>query len=158
MASYNAVMNGRLYDAAGRLTEDARKQDRGAFWGSIHGTLCHLVWADQVWMSRLDGWDKPTVPSSASATFIDDFAVLRAERERMDARLTRFAEGVTEAWLAGDLTWFSGAAGRELTAPRDFLLMHLFNHQTHHRGQAHALVTAAGEGTGDTDLFLLVRP
>ncbi len=158
LARYNAEMNRRLYDAAGRLSDAARRDDRGAFWGSIHGTLCHLVWADRTWMSRFDGWERPPVPSPQSATMIEGFDELRAAREADDARLTAFADAVSDDWLAGDLTWFSGAAGRELTAPRDFLLIHLFNHQTHHRGQAHALITAAGEATGDTDLFLITPP
>jgi uncharacterized damage-inducible protein DinB len=158
MARYNAAMNGRLYDAAARLPDAARREDRGAFWGSIHGTLCHILWADQVWMSRFDGWAPPPVPSPQSAGMVHDFAELRAAREAADARLIGFAEAVSDDWLAGDLTWFSGAAQREITAPRDFLLTHVFNHQTHHRGQAHALITACGEKTGDTDLFLVVAP
>jgi uncharacterized damage-inducible protein DinB len=158
MSRYNAAMNGRLYDAAERLPGAARRQDRGAFWGSIHGTLCHLLWGDMTWMSRFDGWEKPQVPSPQSASMIEDFQALRAAREAADARLIAFAEGVDDEWLAGDLTWFSGAAQREITAPRDFLLVHVFNHQTHHRGQAHALITASGEKTGDTDLFLVVAP
>jgi uncharacterized damage-inducible protein DinB len=158
MARYNAAMNERLCDAASRLPDDMRRRDRGAFWGSIHGTLCHLLWADQTWMSRFDGWEKPTVPSAQSATLIQDFDELRRARETADARLIGFSDALTEDWLAGDLIWFSGAANRELTGPRDFLLTHLFNHQTHHRGQVHALITACGEKTGDTDLFLVVRP
>jgi uncharacterized damage-inducible protein DinB len=158
MARYNAEMNRRLYEAAARLPDAARRQDRGAFWGSIHGTFCHLLWADTTWMSRFDGWDPPAGPHRDSASLIDDFGELRAAREAADARFVAFADAVTSEWLAGDLTWFSGAAQREMTGPRDFLLMHTFNHQTHHRGQAHAMITAAGEATGDTDLFLLVRP
>jgi uncharacterized damage-inducible protein DinB len=158
MARYNAEMNRRLYDAAGRLPDAERRAARGAFWGSIHGTLCHLVWGDRMWMSRFAGWTPPPVPSPQSAGMIEDFGDLRAARDADDARLIEFADDVTEGWLAGHLTWFSGAAQREITAPRDFLLMHLFNHQTHHRGQAHALITAAGEKTGDTDLFLVTRP
>jgi uncharacterized damage-inducible protein DinB len=158
MARYNAEMNRRLYDAASRLTDEARRQDRGAFWGSVHGTLCHLLWADTIWMSRFDGWATPAATIRESPNLIEDFAELRAARGDADARLIDFAHKVSDDWLEGDLTWFSGAAQRELTAPRDFLLMHVFNHQTHHRGQAHALITAAGEDTGDTDLFLLVAP
>jgi uncharacterized damage-inducible protein DinB len=158
MARYNAEMNRRLYEAAWRLPDDVRRAGRGAFWGSIHGTLCHLVWADRTWMARFDDWEKPSVSISQSATMIESFDELRATREADDARLIAFADGITETWLAGDLTWFSGAAQRELTGPRDFLLTHLFNHQTHHRGQAHALITAAGEKTGDTDLVLVTHP
>ncbi len=61
-----------------------------------------------------------------------------------------------DAWLDADLVWFSGAAQREIRAPKRLLVTHFFNHQTHHRGQAHALITAAGETTDDTDLFLVI--
>ncbi len=156
MAAYNSEMNRRIYEAAGRLSDEERKRDRGAFFSSIHGTLNHLLWADTIWMSRFDGWPPPQVPSKESAAMIADFATLKAEREAADAKIDAWAARVDEAWLAADQVWFSGAAQRELRMKRDFLLMHFFNHQTHHRGQAHAMVTAANEKTGDTDLFLLL--
>ncbi len=155
MAAYNAAMNKRLYDAAARLSDDARRQPRGAFWGSVHGTFCHLLWADQIWMSRFDGWDAPKITQKDSATLIADFDELRRNREDADAKIGNFAARVSETWLAADQTWYSGAAQRELSMPRSFLMAHFFNHQTHHRGQAHAMITAAGEKTGDTDLFLI---
>jgi uncharacterized damage-inducible protein DinB len=155
MAAYNSSMNERIYNAAARLSDAARRKERGAFWGSIHGTLCHLLWADQIWMSRFDGWETPTATQKESSTLIADFEELRREREAADERITMWAAHVGEAWLEADQTWFSGSAGREVTMPRGFLLVHFFNHQTHHRGQAHAMITAAGEKTGDTDLFLL---
>jgi len=107
-------------------------------------------------MSRFDDWPKPTTPIKESAQMIDDFAMLSAERAKADADISRWAAKVDEAWLAEDLTWFSGAANREVRAPLRLLVTHFFNHQTHHRGQAHAMLTAAGQETGDTDLFLLV--
>jgi len=156
MAAYNAEMNRRLYAAAARLSEPERRRDRGAFWGSIHGTLCHLLWGDRQWMSRFAGWAGPGVPVKDSPRLIEDFGALRAAREQADADLVAWAAGVDEVWLAQDQVWFSGAAGRELRKPRGLLMAHLFNHQTHHRGQVHAMLTAAGERTGDTDLFLIV--
>src|SRR5271166_4509921 len=156
MAAYNAEMNHRLYGAAARLPDEQRRLPRGAFWGSIHGTLTHILWGDRQWMSRFDNWPKPTVAIKQSAGMIDDFNVLRAEREKADTEISRWAAKVDDAWLAEDLTWFSGAANREVRAPLRLLVTHFFNHQTHHRGQAHAMLTAAGQETGDTDLFLLV--
>jgi uncharacterized damage-inducible protein DinB len=156
MAAYNAEMNRRLYGAAAALDDAERRRDRGAFWGSIHGTLCHVLWGDRQWMSRLAGWPKPEVGAGDSAGMIQDFGELRAARSKLDADISAWAESVDEAWLAQDQTWYSGAAGRELSKPRGLLLAHFFNHQTHHRGQAHALLTAAGQRTGDTDLFLIV--
>jgi uncharacterized damage-inducible protein DinB len=156
MAAYNAEMNRRIHAAARRLPETERRLPRGAFWGSIHGTLCHLLWGDRIWMSRFDGWDKPTVSQKDSPTLIDDFGELESARIDADARISSWAERVSEEWLAQAQVWFSLSVNRELRQPRSLLVTHFFNHQTHHRGQAHAMITACGEKTGDTDLFLLV--
>ena len=156
MAAYNAEMNRRLYVAAGRLGEAERRADGGAFWHSIHGTLAHILWGDSQWMSRFDGWQRPATPIKQSDRFIEDWAALCAARNTADAAIQSWAGKVDQAWLDEDLVWFSGAAGREITAPKRLLVSHFFNHQTHHRGQAHALITAAGQPTGDTDLFLVV--
>ncbi len=156
MAAYNREMNRRLYAAAARLPDTDRRAERGAFWGSIHATLSHLVWGDHMWMSRFDGWNRPAMPIRESGAMIADFADLAAQRAEDDARIEEWAERVDDAWLSQDLVWFSGAAQREMRAPRTFLVTHFFNHQTHHRGQVHALITAGGEATGDTDLMLVV--
>ncbi len=155
MAAYNTEMNRRLYGAAGQLSEAERRAERGAFWHSIHGTLTHILWGDHQWMSRFDDWPRPPTPIKESDHFIEDWSELRAARDKADADITRWAAKVDGAWLDADLVWFSGAAGREIRAQKRLLVAHFFNHQTHHRGQAHALLTAAGQQTGDTDLFLL---
>jgi uncharacterized damage-inducible protein DinB len=156
MAAYNAEMNRRLYAASECITDKDRRQDRGAFWGSLHGTLCHLLWGDRMWMARFDGWEKPAVIQKDSATLIEDFDELRHQRVADDAKISAWAARVTPAWLAAEQVWFSSSAQKELRQPRGLLATHFFNHQTHHRGQAHALITACGETTGDTDLFLVV--
>ena len=156
MAAYSAEMNRRLYGAAGRLGEAERRAGKGAFWGSIHGTLVHILWGDHQWMSRFDNWPRPATPIKESNHFIEDFAELCAAREKADAGIGAWAARIDQAWLDEDLVWYSGAAQREISAPKRLLVTHFFNHQTHHRGQAHALITAAGQETGDTDLFLVV--
>ena len=156
MAAYNAEMNRRIYAAAQRLSDAERRRSRGAFWGSIHGTLCHLLWGDHIWMSRFDGWPKPALGIKQSADLIADFDELARARFDADERISSWAGHVGEEWLAQELVWFSQAANKEMRQPRGFLVAHLFNHQTHHRGQVHAMITACGEQTGDTDLFLLV--
>jgi uncharacterized damage-inducible protein DinB len=156
MAAYNSEMNRRIYAAAGRLSDAERRAPRGAFWGSIHGTLAHILWGDSQWMSRFDDWQRPAAPLSQSARMIEDYDELCATRTKRDADIERWAARIDDPWLNEDLTWFSGAANREVRAPRRLLVAHFFNHQTHHRGQAHAMLTAAGENTGDTDLFLVV--
>ncbi len=156
MAAYNAEMNHRLYAAASRLPPEERRRDRGAFWGSIEGTLSHLVWGDRTWMARFAGWPKPAQTMGESVALAADFAALHAARVETDAAIEAWAAALDAAWLAGELRWFSGAAQREVTAARSMLVTHMFNHQTHHRGQVHAMLTAAGERTGDTDLFLVL--
>ena len=155
-AAYNAEMNRRLYAAATRIGEAERRRDRGAFWHTIHGTLNHLLYGDRSWMSRFAGWERPPLTLKQSDTLIDDFAALAVARIEADAGIIAWASGVTDAWLGETLHWHSMASNRDLAMPRSLLVAHFFNHQTHHRGQAHALVTAAGDDTGDTDLFLLV--
>jgi uncharacterized damage-inducible protein DinB len=91
-----------------------------------------------------------------SAGMIADFAERQRTRVAIDARLLDWAARVDADWLSGDLLWFSGAAQREVRRPRATLVVHMFDHQAHHRGQAHAMLTAAGQQTGDTDLMLLV--
>jgi uncharacterized damage-inducible protein DinB len=158
MAAYNAEMNRRLYAAAARLPEAERTRDRDAFWGSIHGTLSHLLWADRTWMARFAGWPKPAQSLRESATLEPDFVALRDAREAADRGIAAWAAALDAGWLAGELRWFSGAAQREMVRPCALLVTHFFNHQTHHRGQVHAMLTAAGEQTGDTDLILVLPP
>ncbi len=158
MAAYNSEMNRRIYAAAEPIPDAERKAGRGAFHGSLHATLNHLLWGDRQWMSRLDPdhFAKPPPGFDASRRLFDDFAALRAARVEADAGIEAWAGRLTEAWLAGDLTWFSGGTGREWTLPRWITVTHLFNHQTHHRGQVHCLITQAGVTPEATDLpFIL---
>jgi uncharacterized damage-inducible protein DinB len=157
MANYNAEMNRRLYEPAARISDAARRQDRGAYWGSLHGTLNHLLWGDRMWMHRFAAWPAPECGMRDSRFLIEDFAALRAAREAADAAIVEWAAAATESWLAEDLVWFSGALGREMRRPVALLVTHMFNHQTHHRGQAHALITASGERTEDTDLAFIIN-
>jgi uncharacterized damage-inducible protein DinB len=155
MARYNRWQNESLYGAAQTLPDAERRRERGAFFGSIHATLSHLLWGDGVWMARFSGSEKPPGGIADSGALYADWDDLCTRRRAMDAHIAAWAEALDPAWLAGDLTWFSGAAGREISKPAGFLVAHLFNHQTHHRGQVHAMLTAAGAKPGDTDLFYL---
>lgn len=155
MAHYNRWQNESLYGAADTLGDEARRLDRGAFFRSIHGTFCHLLWADRMWLSRFAGTPKPSVPGTESSRMIEAWDELVAERRVTDALIGDWAAGLTPEWLAEDLTWVSGISRRELTRPKALLVMHFFNHQTHHRGQIHAMLTAAGAKPDDTDLMLV---
>jgi uncharacterized damage-inducible protein DinB len=152
MSAYNAELNRRVHAAASRLSDAERRADGGVFWRSLHATLSHLLWADHMWMSRLAGWQAPGVRLADSGGYIADWDVLAGERVATDQRLIAWAGGLDQAWIDGTLTWFSGATQRQQTRPRALVVAHLFNHQTHHRGQAHALLTRHGQDTGATDL------
>jgi len=152
MARYNRWQNENLYSAADRLSESERQRERGAFWGSIHKTLNHLLWGDQMWMSRLTGSAPPPVGIADSASLHAGWAVLKAERSSFDQTIIDWAAAIEPSWLAAEMTYYSLAVQREVTTPRWVLVTHLFNHQTHHRGQVHCLLTQAGERLSDTDL------
>jgi uncharacterized damage-inducible protein DinB len=152
MASYNRWQNRNLYGAAEGLGDEARKQQRGAFFGSIHGTLNHLLWADRMWMGRFTGSPTPAVGLHDSVRLYESWDDLKRERAAFDATILGWAEMLDPAWLEGDLSYYSGAMKRDMTRPKSLLVAHMFNHQTHHRGQVHCMLTQAGTRPGDTDL------
>jgi uncharacterized damage-inducible protein DinB len=143
MASYNRWQNQNLYGAADGLSDAARREQRGAFFGSIHGTLSHLMWGDQMWMSRFAGTPPPRGGIPGSVELYTSWQDLKRERAAFDEVIIRWAETLDPAWLEGDLSWHSGALDRDVTKPR---------HQTHHRGQVHCLLTQCGAKPGATDL------
>lgn len=152
-ARYNRWQNRSLFNAASTLPNAARKQQCGAFFGSIHATLNHLLWADEMWMSRLTGTLRPAATSiPESLSLYDDWAELSEARVRTDALISEWARGLTLEDLSGDLIWHSGAINREMTKPRWQIVVHLFNHQTHHRGQVHCLLTQSGARPEATDI------
>ncbi|MEL7378930.1 MAG: DinB family protein [Pseudomonadota bacterium] len=151
MARYNTWQNRSLYTAAAGLSEADRQADRGAFWHSMQGTLSHLMWGDLTWLSRFDGGPGAQGSGKASDRAYD-WAALMAERPDLDARIMAWAEAVPGEDLTGDLTWYSGFLGRDVSKPKGLCVIQFFNHQTHHRGQVHAMLTAAGARPDDTDL------
>ncbi len=154
-AGYNAWCNERLYDAAAKLSDADYRADRGAFFKSLHGTLNHLLVGDRIWMQRLTGQGK--VPNSLDATLFDDFGELRAARRAEDARISRYIERLSDDDLKRTIRY------RTLSNPADIeqvlapALDHFFNHQTHHRGQAHGLLTAIAGDAPSFDLIVYQR-
>jgi uncharacterized damage-inducible protein DinB len=152
MARYNRWQNTNLYHAAASLTDDARRQNRGAFFGSIHGTLSHLMWGDLIWMHRFARWEKPAGGIKDSPGHFSNWAELAEKRKLTDETIVSWADAMSMDWLIGDLTWYSGAMGRDVSKAKWLLVTHFFNHQTHHRGQVHAMLTAAGAKPDATDI------
>jgi uncharacterized damage-inducible protein DinB len=164
MAPYNAWMNTKIYTAAERLTADELSRDRGAFFGSILGTLNHLVAADLIWFGRLAAHppfsgrvDLADLPRPTSVRFVvsDDLSHLRPIRERIDRMIVGFVDGLTDADLAGAFA-YSRTDGTQRRKLLSSVLSHIFNHQTHHRGQVTTLLTQAGVDVGVTDLLALL--
>ncbi|MAQ85184.1 MAG: damage-inducible protein DinB [Maritimibacter sp.] len=155
MARYNRWQNGNLLGEAEVLGPAARKADRGAFFGSIEKTLNHVLWADTMWMSRIDGWDKPRGSGAESTEFTPDWDAYKAARAVADQRIHEWAGRVEDGDLLGDLTWYSGILKTNVAKPFWLCITHFFNHQTHHRGQVHGMITAAKGRPGDTDLFIM---
>lgn len=156
LARYNRWQNRSIYREAGRLSEAQRTEKRGAFFGSIHATLSHLMFGDQAWMHRFGHPEKPrarSIPESVSA--YPDWNELAVTRAAFDETIVGWAELLDPAWLQGELTWVPIAIGKPVTQPHWMLATHMFNHQTHHRGQVHCMLTALGMKPDDTDLPLL---
>jgi uncharacterized damage-inducible protein DinB len=152
MARYNAWQNDGLRTMTAEMSAEALTTDRGAFFGSIFATLNHLLWGDTLWISRFDGGAgaDPSITDSVDCT--PSINAWATERERMDARIMLWANSVSAVDLEGDVAWMSLAVGRELSKSKALCVMHMFNHQTHHRGQVHAMLTALGKRPNDTDL------
>lgn len=156
MARYGAWQNRQQTAAASRLDDAARRLDRAAFFGSIFGTLNHLLWADRAWLGRFI--ERPPTHAKAigdSPRETEDWDRYCQARATVDRTLIDWADGLGEGDLMGDLAWWSSAAGREMRRPKALCALHMMNHATHHRGQVHAMLTAAGIDPGVTDLPFL---
>jgi uncharacterized damage-inducible protein DinB len=143
LARYNRWQNQSLYAAGAELSAAERECDRGAFFGSIQRTFSHLMWGDTNWMSRFTPLEPPPCNMAQSPGWYTDLELTRRDRELLDEQIIAFAEGVTDAWLMADLSWIRRADGQSFTVPAWIAVTHFFNHQTHHRGQLHAMLTAA---------------
>lgn len=155
LAGYNAWANARLYEAAAGLPDALYRADEGAFFGSLHRTLNHLLVADTIWMARFTGDETP--PLALDAVPHEHLAALRAAREAMDARIVAFVEALDEAALERSFSYRTISNPAVVTQPLAPALDHVFNHQTHHRGQAHALLTRLAGTAPSFDLILYHR-
>ena len=152
MARYNQWQNKGLMAHVEVMSEDELRQDRGAFFGSILTTLDHIVWGDRLWLNRLDPSIAAPAVSSDEVMSPADWLVARAA---LDAQTMDWAQSLTEADLTGEVVWTSKIYAKEFRNPRGLAITHMFNHQTHHRGQVHAMLTAMGRKTMDTDIVFM---
>ncbi len=170
LARYNRWINRRLYDACETLPDEERQRDRGAFFGSIHRTLSHLIVADQVWLRRFVqcgaengisfpslGADVLDMPEGCALdrVLFEDWPDLRAKRAQLDAAIETWAADLPDGFAQLSMR-YSNTKGVQREHPAWQAITHFFNHQTHHRGQATTLLTQAGVDVGVTDLIVLV--
>lgn len=155
MARYNAWQNKQLIDVVQAMPHARMMQDEGAFFGSVLGTLNHLIWGDRIWMSRFDGGDPPEGSIETSKRLYPSVSRWRDARLATDHRIVGWAESIDPATLAGALHWYSGATGQNVSRPLGVCITHMFNHQTHHRGQIHAMLTRIGGAAPVSDLVFM---
>ena len=158
MARYNKWQNNQITDVLEGVDDEVLRRNHGAFFGSIFGTLNHLLWGDLFWMSRFGQGAGPAVSGKDSVTLKPTFALWSAERIRLDGQIILWAEKLNDQDLEDDLTWFSGSMGRDFSKPLATCVVHFFNHQTHHRGQVHAMLTASGLPAPVSDLVFMPEP
>ncbi len=149
MAAYNAWMNENIYTACAEMTDAARKESRGAFFGSVHGTLNHLMFGDMIWFGRFI--NRPAGFTRHDVIIHEDFDQLWAARRILDRELLDWTAGFTTEWLNASFT-YKNMAGQDLSLPAFIPITQLFNHGTHHRGQITTLLSQAGIDPGITDL------
>lgn len=165
MASYNQWMNRRLYDAAARLSVEELHKDRGAFFGSLFRTMTHIAVGDTVWLHRFAEHPDALVLRKEIAAFAKPIALdqqlacdlpeLDRYRSALDKIIMNWAATLNAEQLAAPLS-YSTMAGKTMRKNCGQVVMHFFNHQTHHRGQASTLLYQAGIDIGMTDLLGVV--
>ena len=152
---YNAWANSRLYNATARLSAEQYRADRGAFFKSVHGTLNHLLVTDRIWMQRFTG--EGDAPNRLDAILFESFDYLRAARVAEDRRIVDFVDRLDDGRIAGTIKY------RRVSSPEEFEQQlapapaHWFNHQTHHRGHVHALLTGLVGEAPELDLLIFQR-
>ncbi len=154
LARYNRWANGRLYAAAAALSDAEYRADRGAYFSSVHGTLNHVLVADRIWPKRITG--EGDAPGRLDVILCDALDELEAARACEDDRIADVVAAQNDASLAATLR-YANMSGREFEQSLWWVFAHLFNHQTHHRGQAHALIGQLGHEPPELDLVFFLR-
>ena len=165
LATYNQWMNAKMYDAAGRLSAEERAKDRGAFFGSILGTLNHILVGDTIWLKRFATHPSCRTslrevnglpdPSSLNQILFEDFVALSEQRVWLDRLITRWVDELSDDDLDVVLSYRT-TKGVPVSKRFSSLVLHFFNHQTHHRGQVSVLLSQAGKDLGVTDLLVMI--
>lgn len=153
-AAYNRWANERMYQAASQLSNVDYRANRGAFFGSVHNTLNHILVGDRIWMARFTG--EGDAPGNLDEILYDDFETLRMARRAEDARIINWIQSLKEQQFYESCVYqnMSGETFKQILAA---IVPHLFNHQTHHRGQVHCLLTGLGSEVPSLDMIAFQR-
>jgi uncharacterized damage-inducible protein DinB len=154
-ALYNRVANERIYEACSKLSDEERREQRKGSFGSIHALLNHILLADRIWMSRFEGAGQTTPP--LNTVLYDEFDALRQARVEQDARMEAFFAGTGPEFLTKKLN-YRNSKGIECSDDSAMAVAHLFNHQTHHRGQIHVWIAQTAVQVPSLDLHRIVNP
>jgi len=150
LAHYHLWMDERLYKLADTIADDERRVDRGAFFKSIHGTFNHLLFGNLRWMGRF--LEQTLTEAEIGEILYESFDDLRHEHLQCDRMILEWTEGLSDDWLQQDMVFASGVYQKRWVLPRWVFVMHMFNHQTHHRGQLTTLLSQQGLDPGITDI------
>jgi uncharacterized damage-inducible protein DinB len=155
LSRYNRIANERLYESCGQLDPlEYRRQRQGSF-SSIHGLLNHILLGDRIWMARFQGRGQSTPP--LNTVLFEDFADLHSARIREDHEMEAFFEHVTADFLERPFTYVNNK-GHEYTEQPSVAVSHMFNHQTHHRGQVHVMLAQTAVQPPSLDLHRIINP
>jgi uncharacterized damage-inducible protein DinB len=167
LARYNTWMNRKIYASCATLSDEERKRDLRAFFGSIHGTLNHLLLTDRVQLGRFIGAERVRSidPNGSEIAIVsldqqlyENFDDLRRERDRTDTLIEEWTEHeLTADFLDGTMRYRAMSASGEFLVPFWAAVTHFFNHQTHHRGQVTTLLAQLGRDPGVTDFMAMLR-
>lgn len=155
LARYNRIANERIYEQCAQLDEaEYRKKRQGSF-GSIHALLNHILLGDRIWMARFEGGGQTTPP--LREILFDEFRRLRSARREQDARIEAFFASPPEGFLEGSLR-YTNSRGIEYDEKTSVAVSHFFNHQTHHRGQVHLMLSQTPVAPPSLDLHRIINP
>lgn len=155
LGRYNAIANERLYAVCSELTDEEYRREGPGSFRSIHKTLNHILLGDQIWLTRFTTPEVTSTPALATILY-DEFPALREARVLEDARIDAFLDGLTESFLRGTVTYVNNS-GKRFEDPILLVLQHLFNHQTHHRGQIHVMLSQFGRSV-NLDMHRAIHP
>jgi uncharacterized damage-inducible protein DinB len=148
MLAYTIWADRQVLRALAEVPERDLTRDTGTAFGSVLGTMAHVLGAEQLWLSRFLGVPLQELPS------LEDFSsydLLRSSYEDFWPQLEYFLASLTEEQSAAEFSWRT-LEGEARRAPYRQVLLHFANHATYHRGQVVAQLRQLGRRPPETDL------